>query len=129
MGKVYANSTLNIAASSAPNGEFGCFLARKPDQVSGYKVVARMRWDPAQKTMWDGTVDGFTLREIHNNVLSLRAWVYQEYFLAPRTLHFTENQLSWGMHIVKSLRILSWVIFRRNLHKTWIEKYTVVEQL
>jgi hypothetical protein len=32
---------------------------------------------------------------MEHNVLSSRAWVFQEYFLAPRTLHFTAHQLVW----------------------------------
>jgi hypothetical protein len=28
-------------------------------------------------------------------VLNSRAWVFQEYYLAPRTLHFTEHKLFW----------------------------------
>jgi hypothetical protein len=96
MGLVYSNSALNIAASAAPDGSFGCFTARTPDQVYGCKVAIWETHRPRQATVniWDITVEHITLKFMEN-VLDTRGWIFQERFLAPRTLYFTSHQLYW----------------------------------
>jgi len=96
MGIVYSNSTLNIAASAAPNGSFGCFTTRTPDQVYGCKVAIWETHRPRRATVniWDITVKSITLKFMEN-VLDTRGWIFQERFLAPRTLYFTSHQLYW----------------------------------
>lgn len=95
MGTVYANSELNIAASAAPNGDFGCFTTRKPGQVFACRVLARTERGSLQTSVWDCTIEQLSWELLDNNVLNSRAWVYQERFLAPRSLHFTAHQLAW----------------------------------
>jgi len=41
-------------------------------------------------------------RKVSNNVLSTRAWVLQETLLAPRTLNFTSDQLSWECQTMRA---------------------------
>jgi hypothetical protein len=96
MGIVYSNSTLNIAASAAPDGSFGCFTTRMPDQVYGCKVAIWETHRPRQTTVntWDITVEYIT-GKFMENVLDTRGWIFQERFLAPRTLYFTPHQLYW----------------------------------
>jgi hypothetical protein len=96
MGIVYSNSTLNIAASAAPDGSFGCFTAGTPYQVYGCKVAIWETHRPRQATVniWDITVKSITLKFMEN-VLDTRGWIFQERFLAPRTLYFTPHQLYW----------------------------------
>jgi hypothetical protein len=94
MGSVYSNSTLNIAASAAPNGNFGCFTARSPGKIYGCKVTQRGipgTFYPNNR-IWDITIKYLQL-ELLDNVLDSRGWAFQESFLAPRTLYFTPHQL------------------------------------
>ncbi|KAE9370130.1 HET-domain-containing protein, partial [Stipitochalara longipes BDJ] len=91
---VYSNSALNIAASAAPNGDFGCFSTRIPGQIYGCTVATRDGPANFDTTVWDITVEHMTSK-LWNNVLNTRAWVFQETFLAPKTIHFTSGQLLW----------------------------------
>jgi hypothetical protein len=96
MGLVYSNSALNIAASAAPDGSFGCFTARTPDQVYGCKAAIWETHRPRQTTVdiWDISVE-YLASKFMENVLDTRGWIFQERFLAPRTLYFTPHQLYW----------------------------------
>jgi hypothetical protein len=84
---VYLNSALNIAAA---NGDYGCFSTRTPGQVYGCKVLAVESRHGSSTFKWDITRPHLGVTFI-SNVLNSRAWVFQEYYLAPRTLHFTEH--------------------------------------
>jgi hypothetical protein len=92
MGAVYTNSALNTAAAAAPNGDFGCFSTRRLDRMHGCKVAMRTRRDSSHTTAWDCSV---LVGSENKNALNSRAWVYQESFLAPRTLSFTAHELFW----------------------------------
>ncbi len=96
MGIVYSNSTLNIAAAAAPNGSFGCFTPKTPDQVYGCKVAIWETHRPRQTkdNIWDIRIEYMTA-QIMRSVLDTRGWVFQERFFAPRTLYFTSYQLFW----------------------------------
>ncbi|KAN0106778.1 HET domain containing protein [Hyaloscypha variabilis] len=98
MGSVYSNSTLNIAASAALNGDVGCFTAREPGVSRGCKVVAveRETYDSLQNAcrIWDITIPNLSLK-LAESVLESRAWIHQELFLARRTLYFAPEQLVW----------------------------------
>ncbi|KAN0117032.1 Heterokaryon incompatibility protein (HET) domain containing protein [Hyaloscypha variabilis] len=91
---VYLNSALNIAASAAPDGDFGCFSTRIPDQLYGCKVLARDTRDVFDTAVWDITIEDMTSL-FHNEVLKTRAWAFQESLLAPKTISFTSRQLVW----------------------------------
>jgi hypothetical protein len=108
MGSVYANSSLNIAASAAPNGDFGCFTSRVPGQSCCCKVMVVERdTDDSLHSMgnsWDITVPDLRYR-LNTNVLSSRAWVFQEVFLAPRTLYFAPQQLVWECISAKACEV------------------------
>jgi hypothetical protein len=90
----YLNSALNIAASAAPDGDFGCFSTRIPDQLYGCKVLARDTRDVFDTAVWDITIEDMTSL-FHNEVLKTRAWAFQESLLAPKTISFTSRQLVW----------------------------------
>ncbi|PQE24064.1 heterokaryon incompatibility protein [Rutstroemia sp. NJR-2017a BVV2] len=103
MTGVYSCSAINIAATSAKDGTMGCFFKgawafRMPHPMHqnrlhyGYPFVGSRA--PEELTSWD-----FSLRDPFDTLLSepllRRAWVFQERFLAPRTVHFTSSQIFW----------------------------------
>lgn len=88
MGDIYQFALFNIAASGAHNANEGCFAPRK---VNG-KTLIELRTDNDEyisenpKRFWD---------DFAETPLSLRAWVLQERFLAPRTIHWGLSELVW----------------------------------
>lgn len=93
MDRIYEHAWCNIAATKANNSLEGLFSNRDPLTVRPVEVEAR--WDSHAPTkyycwipdLWSGNVD--------NSPLLHRAWVVQEYILAPRVLHFAEGQIFW----------------------------------
>jgi hypothetical protein len=93
MSLIYGSSSLNIAASGAINGTFGCFpqIGRPvPCHVAlhfeGHPVPYRCL--PAD------LLD----RSLTNMPLMSRGWALQERILAPRNAHFTFTQVFWECH-------------------------------
>ncbi|KAE9369752.1 HET-domain-containing protein, partial [Stipitochalara longipes BDJ] len=91
MSSVYANSSLNLAATAAADGRAGLFFSRNPASIKAGYITAsgalRNGYVIANRQLWN--------QSIEHGPLAKRAWVLQERFLAPRTLHFASNQLFW----------------------------------
>jgi hypothetical protein len=88
MAQVYGGCVLNIAATSANNGNEGCFfdrtkswISRIPYKAPGYETEAyhctNQNWGQPR------------------NALKSRGWLIQEQHLSTRTLHFTDSQVFW----------------------------------
>ncbi|PQE12349.1 Heterokaryon incompatibility protein [Rutstroemia sp. NJR-2017a BVV2] len=101
MSSVYMNSTINIAATAAPDSLAGCFPPRElpPSQ----SCVVQTAWDNFEnstfgiysKDIWD------ILRPYATNLpLLSRGWVLQETLLAPRMLHLAGKQVLWQCRTV-----------------------------
>jgi hypothetical protein len=92
MAAVYSNSFLNIAATSAKNGHGGLFYRGSEQPKLAIRIKAKLR---------TGTVNCImTSRHLYDisnaqSPLLHRGWVLQERILAPRTIHFTSEQLFW----------------------------------
>jgi hypothetical protein len=87
MGSVYSGSTINIAATGAEDGTIGCFF----DAFWKFRIPVPTRegtefWH-VSLSQPSGLLNG--------EPLLCRAWVFQERFLAPRTLHFAHFQIFW----------------------------------
>jgi hypothetical protein len=97
MEQVYANSSLNLAASDSPDGDTGCFFHRSMSEVLGWKVKSgNAKGETLSETeVWDCVPYDWTTDRFDKNALGKRAWVYQERFLSPRTLHFGAQELAW----------------------------------
>ncbi|TGO71107.1 hypothetical protein BELL_0619g00090 [Botrytis elliptica] len=92
MATVYGLSSLNIAATAAPDGTIGCLFDRDLRYTEKHKVEVKM---DRQKQVYSIADDHLYINNIANAALTNRAWAFQERILAPRTLHFTESQLFW----------------------------------
>lgn len=90
MGNVYSNSYLNLAASASVNGNGG--LYRDQDRAffndAVFSSVDRFGRYCGHDVLW-------CENDFQNSPLHARAWVLQELYLAPRTLHFAPTQLFW----------------------------------
>lgn len=100
MAGVYGNSILNIAATTAPDGSYGCFQSRRLDRI--YPQWLEINLESDRRVFIEESVADFPLEidsdvgsRIEPSFLYRRAWVVQEVVLAPRTLHFLGNELAW----------------------------------
>jgi hypothetical protein len=100
MGEVYAHGTLNIAATSAEDGNGGIFGHDIADDYWLPRLISSSLWtnddatprdyivypdfDPAYPEVWKNLVEETPLGE--------RGWVLQERILSPRVVHFAANQ-------------------------------------
>jgi hypothetical protein len=92
MAIVYGMSTLNIAATAAPDGRTGCLFKRDPMYTQGSRAVVKI--DDKQQIL--DAVDIFLASDNTTETpLSKRAWALQERLLASRTLYFGVSQLFW----------------------------------
>ncbi|TGO57644.1 hypothetical protein BCON_0063g00010 [Botryotinia convoluta] len=92
MATVYGRSSLNFAATAAPDGTIGCLFERDLSYTGPHKVEVKINH---QKEIYN-IVDMHLYRNnIANAALTRRAWAFQERILAPRTLHFAETQVFW----------------------------------
>ena len=96
MGDVYRNSYLNLAASSARNGEEGLFRDKKPvlfNRCNPFNDVSQTNCKWFMQLECDDTP--WCDIDFRNSPLHSRAWVLQEIYLAPRMIHFASTQLFW----------------------------------
>ncbi|KAF8860606.1 HET-domain-containing protein, partial [Acephala macrosclerotiorum] len=87
MSEVYGNAVVNLAATDAKDGSGGLFRQR---------VVARIAKQYVQtKSLQTYEIPDERLyfRCLDRSLLSRRAWVFQERYLARRTIHFSAEQI------------------------------------
>ncbi|KAF1809927.1 HET-domain-containing protein, partial [Eremomyces bilateralis CBS 781.70] len=94
MSSVYKGACCNIAATWAPNGDWGCFIPTRASplitldlglgQAIAYKVSLA-----ASNQYYDDLVEA---------PLNQRAWVVQERYLARKQLSFTRSGAYWECH-------------------------------
>ncbi|KAH0427106.1 hypothetical protein CcaCcLH18_09853 [Colletotrichum camelliae] len=95
MASVYSNATCNIAAAAASDPEQGLFTSRVPqnprDEIVSAAIVSTTATD------YYAFVDnGHHLeRQLGPSFLRERGWIFQEWFLSPRVIHFTREQAIW----------------------------------
>jgi hypothetical protein len=94
MGNIYANSDLNLAASDSPDGSSGMFFNRSQKKTTGWEVQCSVNEDSCEAETWDCSPK-FWANDLTTNVLNSRAWVFQERYLARRTLSFGSKELAW----------------------------------
>lgn len=93
---VYANSVCNVVASASNDPDGGLFRSRRATGLQAPGIVeATLAAGPLEKhfILQDSCFSRQKYRgkeTLHN-----RGWVYQETFLAPRLLYFTQYQIMW----------------------------------
>ncbi|KAH6868878.1 heterokaryon incompatibility protein-domain-containing protein [Thelonectria olida] len=101
MVNVYRHSLCNISAiaPSSDPANTGLFRTRRldPRLLFPFKVDKKLleRSGKVVDGPWIVWNDSFWTDEVETAPLSTRGWVVQERFLAPRIIHFTENQIYW----------------------------------
>ncbi|WYZ39887.1 hypothetical protein EsH8_IV_000228 [Colletotrichum jinshuiense] len=93
MKDVYMNSACNVAAAASDDPDGGLFRERDTSSVAPGLVDIQF----ASKALDRYFVfdNEYERRYIHAGALRTRGWVFQERFLAPRVLSFTESQVAW----------------------------------
>lgn len=98
MEQVYANSYCNISATAARDSSYGLFNPRDTSRewvgsatldTKGllHESQGRVRCTILDLSFWDKYVDGAPVNR--------RSWVYQERLLAPRVLHWCQDQIAF----------------------------------
>lgn len=102
MASIYENSFVTIAATAAGDGNSGCFRKTSPEFID---VVTVSRTSTEGKTFTaccrreiqhsDPLIQGPLGCDKVQAPLVDRAWVFQEHYLSPRVLQFTDMELMW----------------------------------
>lgn len=146
MRRVYANSFCNIAASASTSPKGGLFRTRNPEDIRPGRVIGT--FGTLKRITYDVFDEKYLERQVFSGPLHRRGWVFQERVLAPRTIHFAEDQVFWecftevkceafpgGMSLMGSLKSGSDFLsgtsgsgtFDRNTFMLWdqlVEQYT-----
>lgn len=92
MADVYSGSYCNIASTSAANPMGGCFGNRDRRFLA---PVSLKFDDNLPESAWLVCPRGLWANQMAHLPLLGRGWVWQERLLAPRTVHFSHQQIYW----------------------------------
>ncbi|TGO67594.1 hypothetical protein BOTNAR_0039g00310 [Botryotinia narcissicola] len=103
MAQIYSSSFLNIAATACKDSTVGLFYDGWNEEDGFLGAPREIRGPESTSNHGDYSI---YMQEIdhshfHDSELRIegplmsRAWVYQERFLAPRTVHFTSAEMIW----------------------------------
>jgi hypothetical protein len=95
MSSVYGHSALNIAASGAPDGRFGCFSPRL-EPLRTFRVPVPNSF--GHEITYSCFSIHYYKRSLADMPLMERGWTLQERLLPKRNLHFTKTQAFWECH-------------------------------
>ncbi|KAK8052267.1 hypothetical protein PG993_003652 [Apiospora rasikravindrae] len=95
MTKVYANATVNLAATMSVDSHGGLFRTRNPAILSSGDFSPIPGMDRFTAVSVDSNVTSHWNTKINEAPLNSRGWVVQERVLSRRIIHFTSEQLVW----------------------------------
>ncbi|KAF2181815.1 HET-domain-containing protein [Zopfia rhizophila CBS 207.26] len=95
MGTIYEKSYLTIAATAAANSEQGCFQEGTVVKLQLACNNTSPDGDHEHNTVGFIGLEASELRNFFKAPLNRRAWTLQEITLAPRVVHFAEDQMYW----------------------------------
>lgn len=121
MDEIYGSSLLNIAAALASDGNGGCFAKRDPKSIRGFKVEGTSKGAGGSLVTAYCTVESERLFEknVVKTPLISRAWVFQERYLAPRTLYFGLDQLFWECRSSLACETYPFGIYQKMYNQEW----------
>ena len=110
MAAIYSNSSINIAATGAFDSRGGCFSLRRSKHVGPGREINSIPIEIRLDSKKPAVFVRPSLESVHHRFstnssyitdlpdsitvpLLSRAWVFQERFLAPRTLHFHPSEM------------------------------------
>ncbi|KAK8008107.1 heterokaryon incompatibility protein [Apiospora marii] len=118
MCNIYTNAVVNIAATGVPNNTYS-FLQNLEGRDIPLPPIVQPPWlgRSSSSTSHPPKNDGdnvmcvvntfFWWAEVINTVLLSRGWVFQERYLAPRVLHFGNEQLLWECATIDACEVYS----------------------
>lgn len=97
MDMVYTNSHCNISATDAEDSTKGLFRHRAPLYIGRPRVKVNLDDVQSDTGHVECLMTDYLLRThvLLHSPLDKRGWIFQERFLAPRVLHFCQDQLFW----------------------------------
>jgi hypothetical protein len=92
MASIYQNSYITLAATSSMNNESGCFGDPDNSYEKSFEAAPNDLSDRRTMKHWERL---WASNSAAVFPLLSRAWVFQECLLAPRIVHFSQNELVW----------------------------------
>lgn len=89
---VYSNSYVNISADASSSGSDGLFRQRNPIPLQSFAVPHRNHETDVPTCIF---YTNRWQRSVYEGPLARRAWTVQEKFLAPRGIHFAQEEVLW----------------------------------
>ncbi|KAL7805926.1 heterokaryon incompatibility domain-containing protein [Trichoderma gracile] len=103
MDEIYSKCTLTISASEGRTKE-GLAFDRKLDRINPCRATVTLP-DTKEQIQLCSFSDKYFLRPLEKP-LNKRGWVFQERTLAPRIVHFTNEQVFWECHSLAATEVL-----------------------
>ena len=134
MARIYGSAVLNIAATSAKDGQDGLFFQRQPSWRCQFKLP-----DSAEGRLYNCYASESVIPT--NAPLFDRAWVAQEMYMSVRKLHFCRDQVLWSCQEMSASEIFprgtsedsqlrDWRIEEDDFDNFWndlIERYSIAK--
>lgn len=103
MYEIYRNSYCNISATAALDSKQGLYHTREPRELWEDEINLNVAGIPGQTQQSQkhpikhcSILDlSFWERNVDDAPVNRRAWVLQERLMAPRVLHFCQDQIAW----------------------------------
>ena len=101
MYQIYGNAYCNISATAATDAETGLYRDRERHQLWEDNITLNIEGIPGQASAPQKHIQCrienllFWEQNIDEAPVNKRGWVLQERLLAPRVLHFCQDQIAW----------------------------------